>query len=66
VAKPFTNILKKELPFYWEEDQQKTFKDMKNKLLSLPMLKFTNFTINNVFMQDGHLISFESKKLQGP
>jgi hypothetical protein len=39
---------------------------MKNKLLSLPMLKFLDFTINGVLVQDGHLIVFESKKLQAP
>jgi hypothetical protein len=66
VTKPFKNILEKEMPFDWEEDQQKPFKDTKNKLLSLPMLKFLDFPINGVLMQDGNLIVFERKKLQGP
>jgi hypothetical protein len=35
---------------------------MKNKILSLPMLKFLDFTINGVLVQDGHLIVFEKQK----
>jgi len=58
-----------------EEEEQKTFKDLRKKLSSNLVLKFPNFiklfevhtdandfTINAVFLQDGHLISFVKKK----
>jgi hypothetical protein len=54
------------------------FEDLKNKLSFAPVLKFLDFTklfevhidandfaIDGVLMQDGHSISFESKKLYG-
>jgi len=58
-----------------EEEEQKTFKDLKKKLSSTLVLKFPNFiklfeihidasdfTISAVFLQYGHLISFKKKK----
>lgn len=66
------------MSFEWKEEKQKKFEDLKEKPLSAPMLKFPNFTklfevhtnanefnINEVFMQDGHPITFQSKKLCG-
>jgi hypothetical protein len=44
MAKPFIDLLKKELSFHWGEDQHKVFKDLKNKLSSLRVLKFLYFT----------------------
>jgi hypothetical protein len=43
LAKPFTNLLKKEGSFKWKDKQQNTFNLLKGKLLSTPMLWFPNF-----------------------
>jgi hypothetical protein len=44
MAKPFSNILKKELCFEWVDKNQKAFEDLKQKLSSLLMLIFLDFT----------------------
>jgi hypothetical protein len=43
LVKPLLDIFKKELSFKWKKEQQKAFKDLKEKFLSTPVLKFTNF-----------------------
>jgi hypothetical protein len=56
----------------------KAFQDLKDKISSIPILKFPNFTtpfevhanmndftIGGVFMQDGQQITFKTKKLYG-
>jgi hypothetical protein len=40
MAKPFLDLLKKELSFEWKEEQQKAFEDLKEKFSFAPMLKF--------------------------
>lgn len=58
-----------------EEEEQKTFKDLRKKLSSTHVLKFpdfiklfevhtdaNDFIISVVFLQDGHLIYFKKKK----
>jgi hypothetical protein len=63
------------MSFKWKEEKQKKIEDLKKKFLSALMLKFPNFTklfevhmnasdfiIGGVFMQNGHPITFESKK----
>jgi hypothetical protein len=78
LAKQLSNLLKKELSFEWKEEQQKAFEDLKSKLSFTLALKFPNFTkpfeiqtdandfgIGGVFMQDGHSITFKSKKICG-
>jgi hypothetical protein len=77
-VKPLLDLLKKKLSFKWSEEEQKAFEDLKDKFLSAPVIKLPNFTkpfevhidasdfaIGGVLMQDGHLITFESKKLCG-
>jgi hypothetical protein len=66
------------LSFEWKEEQQRAYEDLKEKLSSTPMLKFldftklfevhidvSDFTIGGVLMQNGHPITFGSKKLCG-
>jgi hypothetical protein len=75
LTKPLSNLLKKTSSFKWKEEQQRAFKDLKDKFLSFPVLKildFTkpfevhtdtnNFAIGGVFMRDEHPIAFKSKK----
>jgi hypothetical protein len=72
-----SDLFRKELSFEWKEEQHKAFEDLKNKLSST-MLKFLNFTksfeihtdtnafiIRGVLRLEGHLITFETKKLYG-
>ncbi len=60
----------------WKEEQLKAIEDLEEKFLSAFVLKFldftksfkvhtnaNDFTIRRVFMQEGHLIAFENKKL---
>lgn len=78
LTKPLLNLLKKKLSFEWKEEQLRAFKDLKNKLLFVLVLKISDFTkpfevhintsdfvISGVFMQNGHPIAFKSKKLYG-
>jgi hypothetical protein len=78
MLKPFSDLFKKKMSFEWKEQQQKVFEDLKEKLLSTFMLKFldfikpfkvhidvNDFTIEGVFMQDGHLIVFKGKQFYG-
>jgi hypothetical protein len=77
-VKQLLDFRKKELSLECKEEEYKTFEDLKYKLLSAPMLRFSDFvkpfevhtnandfTIGGVFMQDGHPIAFESKKFCG-
>jgi hypothetical protein len=74
-VEPLSNLLKKELSFEWKKKQHKAFEDLKDKLSSTLVLKFLHFTklfkvhidasdfaLEGVFKQEGHLIAFESKK----
>jgi hypothetical protein len=78
LVKPLSNLFKKKLSFKWKEEQQMAFEDLKSKLSFTLVLRFPNFTkpfeihtdandfaIGGVFMQDGHLITFKSKKICG-
>jgi hypothetical protein len=44
MAKPLSNIFKKELFFKWKGEHQRPFKDLKQRLSFALMLKFPNFT----------------------
>jgi hypothetical protein len=76
LAKPFNNLLKKEVSFEWRDKQQSAFDLLKGKLLSTTMLRFPNFVkpfevhtntsgfvVSKVLMEEGHPITFQNKKL---
>jgi hypothetical protein len=44
LAKPLINLLKKELPFEWRNEQEKVFGVLKDKLFTSPILRFPNFS----------------------
>jgi hypothetical protein len=44
LAKPLIDLLKKELSFEWQEEQGNAFGVLKERLSTLPILKFPNFT----------------------
>ncbi|CAF4830994.1 unnamed protein product [Pieris macdunnoughi] len=43
-AKPLTTLLKKDVLFNWSIEQQAAFDDLKNKLISAPILIYPDFT----------------------
>lgn len=44
IAKPLTDLLKKDRTFQWKEDQNKAFKELRNSLCSDPILQYPDFT----------------------
>ena len=44
IAKPLTELLKKEIKFQWSEKQQHSFDTLKNLLCSKPLLQYPDFT----------------------
>ena len=43
IAKPLTQLLKKEEPFSWTNNQQEAFDYLKEKLITAPILQYPNF-----------------------
>ena len=77
MAYPITSLQKKGVKFDWTSKCEDHFQKLKEMLTSAPMLKITdpegNFVvctdackqgIGGVLMQDGHVISYESRKLK--
>lgn len=75
IAHPLTNLLKKD-NFQWSTSAQEVFENLKEKFISIPMLKLPYFSktfiletdasgsgIEEVLSQDRHLIAYFSKKL---
>ncbi|XP_063834919.1 uncharacterized protein LOC135084105 [Ostrinia nubilalis] len=44
LSKPLTNLLKKDVPFDWTNEQQLSFETLKDKLVSAPVLIYPDFT----------------------
>jgi len=75
MTKPLLGFLKNELFFEWKHEQQKAFKDLKEKLSFALVPKFQNFikalkvhidvsdfAIRRVFMQKGQFNCFQEQK----
>ena len=78
IASPLTELIKKDVPFVWGEEQEKSFQDLKLMLSSAPFLQLPNFDkafeiecdasnvgIGGVLMQEGKPLAFFSEKLKG-
>nr|GEW06882.1 hypothetical protein [Tanacetum cinerariifolium] len=76
IASPLTDLLKKNQPWIWDKECQAAFESLKKKVMEEPMLRLpyvtmplelhtnaSDFAIRGVLMLDGHLIAFESQKL---
>lgn len=74
---PLIELLKKDWKWKWSDKCQTTFEILKERLtlaLVLALPDFTrpfkvqsdalNFVVGGVLMQDGHLVAYESRKLQ--
>jgi hypothetical protein len=78
IAKPLTNLLKKQTLFVWTEEHTEAFATLKAVLVSAPVLAMPDFSkvfcietdasnhgIGAVLLQDGHPLAFIRKPL-GP
>jgi hypothetical protein len=78
IAAPLTEIVKKSVGFKWNDEQDKAFNLLKDKLCSAPVLALPDFTrafeveydalgngIGAVLMQDRRPIAYFSEKLNG-
>ncbi|KAF3630335.1 putative 60S ribosomal protein L7-3-like [Capsicum annuum] len=78
IAAPSTEVIKKDWPFKWGDEQAKAFEDLKAMLISAPLLQLLNFdktfevecdaskvSIGVVLMQELKPIAYFSEKLKG-
>ncbi|KAK8586224.1 hypothetical protein V6N13_130745 [Hibiscus sabdariffa] len=76
IATPLTDLLKKDKEWDWSRECQAAFEKLKEAMVSEPVLKLPDYAkpfevhtdasdvaIGGVLMQEGHLIAFESRKL---
>ncbi|XP_052725950.1 uncharacterized protein LOC128194403 [Vigna angularis] len=79
IAAPLNELLKKDMPFKWDEKQSLAFETLNHKLTHAPILHLPNFSkafqvecdasgvgIGVVLIQEGHPIAYFSEKLRGP
>ncbi|XP_014496254.1 uncharacterized protein LOC106757910 [Vigna radiata var. radiata] len=79
IAASLNELLKKDVPFKWEEKQSLSFETLKHKLIHAPILHLPDFSkafqiecdasrvgIGAVLIQEGHPIAYFSEKLRGP
>ncbi|KAJ3700836.1 hypothetical protein LUZ61_004541 [Rhynchospora tenuis] len=77
LAKPLTQLLKKDNGFVWEESQERSFQELKERLVSAPILVMpimgrdyivytdaSKLGLGCVLTQDGHVIAYGSRQLR--
>jgi transposase InsO family protein len=77
IAKPLTNLLKKDTRFVWTDQAEESFKTLKAKLTSAPVLALPDASkdfvvfcdaslqgLGCVLMQDGHAVAYASRQLK--
>jgi len=70
IAKPFTELTKKDEQYVWTEEREEAFQTLKQKLVTAPMLVQPNITkpfevycdasnvgLGSMLMQEGHVIA---------
>ncbi|XP_059288236.1 uncharacterized protein LOC132041548 [Lycium ferocissimum] len=78
IASPLTELIKKDVPFVWGDEQEKAFQELKSMLSSSQLLQLPNFEktfevecdasgvgIGGVLMQEGKPLAYFSEKLKG-
>jgi hypothetical protein len=77
IARPMTQLLKKEKKFVWSEQCQESFEQLKEKLTSVPILVLPDIRkdfviycdasrqgLGGVLMQDGKVVAYVSRQLR--
>ncbi|XP_024310346.1 uncharacterized protein LOC112268658 [Brachypodium distachyon] len=77
IAKPMTELLKKEKKFAWNEKCEESFQELKKRLVSAPILMLPNLQedfqvycdasrqgLGGVLMQDGKVVAYASRQLK--
>lgn len=65
-AKPLTELLKKAKKFKWDENCQKSFQQLKNKIIEYPILRYPNFEEKFNITTDASAIAISAVLSQGP
>jgi hypothetical protein len=52
IAKPLTNLIKKDVKFEWNDTHQKAFDELKNKLVQYPILQHPNYKREFILITD--------------
>lgn len=79
IAKPLTDLIKKDTPFHWTEKQQIAFETLKDKLCTAPILQYPDFDktftlttdasndgLGAILSQEGHPCCYISRTLNPP
>ncbi|KAG6445389.1 hypothetical protein O3G_MSEX003922 [Manduca sexta] len=66
LAKPLTSLLKKDIPFLWQNEQQLAFETLKDRLVSAPILAYPNFTQPFILTCDASNFAISAILSQGP
>ncbi|KAJ3707978.1 hypothetical protein LUZ61_011683 [Rhynchospora tenuis] len=77
MARPLTKLLQKDVKYEWGEAQERSFQELKNRLVTAPILampvsghEYTVYTdasqlgLGCVLTQDGHVIAYGSRQLR--
>ena len=77
IAKPMTELLKKEKKFMWTEDCETSFQELKQRLVTAPVLCLPDLQkdfqvycdasrrgLGSVLMQDGRVVAYASRQLK--
>ncbi|XP_041987906.1 uncharacterized protein LOC121739485 [Aricia agestis] len=66
IAKSLTNLLKKDAPFSWKEEQQLAFETLKQSLISAPILAYPDFSQPFILTCDASNYAISAILSQGP
>ena len=66
MAKPLTQLLKSDVPFNWGEEQENSFKELKEKLITEPVLIFPDFSKPFIVTTDASGYAIGGILSQGP
>ena len=77
IALPLTRLLRKRVKFQWNDEQEKSFEELKNWLVSAPVLTLPSGTVGYqiysdasknglgcVLMQHGNFVAYASRQLK--
>ena len=66
IAKPLSQLLKNNVPFIWVNNEEKSFQDLKERLITEPVLIFPDFFKPFIVMTDASGYAIKGILSQGP